>query len=459
MRWFVVVALAACSQSRSPVRGSFAYRYGDGTVVPIDMSQQRFQVYVEDADGFSVYPGAPVAGRADGTFEIADVPEGPYLLRRSWGDYFGVFTQADDHAVDERWDVLGRPGAEPASSSTRLQLDVAGLAQWQPADRLILDCFGNATELYAPLVTPGLAPDATAIHGTVPWGTAYSWGPAGVPYLMDAGVDDMLYLTRQSTAINGHVTTRTLTQMLAAPAPTQAADSTTSITGALDDVPATDRIAVTVRGDALASLVPSGTRPTSLAASIVLGPATDRGMMLGPELASMSSTMPTLPARAVLHYGRPFDASWVPAIGAWYTAIRDVQLENGRTIAEPFDAFSETRPLDGDTYTFGPLLAVDHVTIDEQPIEAGGITVPHQQALRLAFTGPTDFTAGRVIVWTTTRKQAAQVVFDHLPVDLPPDIFEDGEHYALQIDVFVDEGRGHTRKSGTYTDAFSLHAQ
>ena len=128
MRWFVVAALAACSQSQSPVRGSYAYHYADGTRVPIDLRGSLFQAYVEDEAGFATYPAEPVEGRADGTFEIPGVPDGPFVLRRSAAGIYGVFTPEDDHDVAETVDVLGRPDAQPASAATKLRLDVMGLA-------------------------------------------------------------------------------------------------------------------------------------------------------------------------------------------------------------------------------------------------------------------------------------------------------------------------------------------
>lgn len=453
-----MLALAACSQNQSPVRGSFAYRYADGTLVPIDMRASLFQAYVEDEAGFATYPTEPVAGRADGTFEIPGVPDGPFVLRRSAAGFYGVFTPEDDHDVVETIDVLGRPDAQPASTATKLRLDLMGLAQWQPSDRLVLDCVANATELYAPTVTPALAADAMEIHGTVAWGRGTSWGPDGVPYLMDAASDDTLHITRQATHVTGGITTRTLTQLLSVPAPTQTDGETTPITGAFVDVPATDRIALTVRGDALASLVPAGTVPSQLSASLVAGPATPQAALLGPELASISAGDATHAARVTLAYGNPFP--WSPAVGAFYNATREVHVDDARMATVPFTAFSETAPLTGDTYTFEPLLGLDAVTLADQPIEADRIAVPHHHAIELGFTGPTDFSRGRIIFWRADRGEfAASVAFDHLPVAIPPDIFEDSARYTLQIDVYVDDGHGHVRTAGYYSDAFSLTAQ
>ena len=275
---------------------------------------------------------------------------------------------------------------------------------------------------------------------------------------LDAGAGDALHITRQSTHVSAGITTRTLTQLLTVPAPTQADGDTTTITGAFDDVPATDRIAITVRGDALASLVPAGSVPAQLGASLIAGPGTPVAALLGPELASLSSGDATHAARVTLPYGNPF--AWPASVGAFYKATREVHVDAARKATVAFTAFSETAPLAADTYTFAPLLGIDGVTLAAQPIEADRISVPHQHAIELAFSGPTDFSHGRIIFWRADHGDvAATVAFDRLPVAIPPDIFQDGARYTLQIDVFVDDGHGHVRTAGYYSDAFSLTAQ
>jgi hypothetical protein len=159
-----VVMLAACTESRSPVRGSINYRYPDGTLVPVDLSGQLFQAYVLEGAGYVAHPKEPVAGTAAGTFEIPDVPDGPFLLRRSTTGFYGVFAPEDDHEVTQNWDVLGRATAAPVSAPTMIDLDASGMAAWRADDTLFLDCFGNASELVDPELTPPLAAGDTAIH-------------------------------------------------------------------------------------------------------------------------------------------------------------------------------------------------------------------------------------------------------------------------------------------------------
>ena len=458
--WIFILALAGCAQDVSPVRGAYAYRYPDGSTVPVDLSAYTFQVYVSDGTGFTPYPDAPVAGTADGTFEIRDVPDGPVLVRRSFPGYFGQFTAYDDHDASEIFDVLGRPDAQPSSASTRLHLDATGLAAWQAGDRLLLDCFGNASEIADPKLTPSLAANATEIHASLAWGNGYSWGPSGGAYLMDPSAGDALLVTHETARTTGDLTTWSLAQTLDASAPAQVDRETATVTGSFVDVEQTSRLTAIVRGDALATALPPGAIPGELRVSLLVGPGTSRGVQLGPELAAFWTTNATEAATTTLHYGDPFDPSWTPIVTATYAATRPVQVP-GRGI-EPvsYAAFSETRPLDGDSYLFQPLAPLGSVTIDGTPLDAGLVTVPHSQSVWVDFAQPPDGTSGHLIVWEPeSQSQVAYIEFDQAPVELPPDIFENNGRYTIQIAVTADDGRGRIRTAGTYTDLFTIMAQ
>jgi hypothetical protein len=456
----LVVALVGCAQARSPVHGSYVYRYPDGSTVPVDLSEYTFQAYVSDGTGFTAYPDAPVAGTADGTFEIRDVPDGPILVRRSVPGYFGQFTAYDGHDVRETWDVLGRPDAVPSSSSTRLRLDATGLAAWQPADRLLLDCFGNASEIADPKLTPSLAASATAIHASLAWGNAYSWGPSGGAYLMDPSAGDALLVTHETAHTTGDLTTWTLAQTLAASAPAQVDGESATVTGSFADVEPTARLTATVRGDGLAGTLPPGTLPGELQVSLLVGPGTSHGAQLGPELAAFWTSNATEAATTTLHYGNPFDPSWTPIVTATYAATRPLHVPGRGIDPVSYAAFSETRPLDGDSYLFEPLAPLGPVTIDGASVDDGAVTVPHSQSVLVDFAQPPDGTSGRLIVWEPeSQSQVAYIAFDRAPVELPPDIFENGGRYALQIEVTADDGHGRIRSAGTYTDLFTITAQ
>ena len=454
------VLVAGCADSHSAVRGSYVYRYGDGTTVPVDLSRQSFQAYVLQDGGYVVYPHEPVAGTAGGTFEIPDVPDGPFLLRRSFGTFYGVFVPHDAHTVAETWDVLGRPDAAPVLGPTFVELDATGLAAWQADDSLSLDCFGNASELVDPALSPPLTAGATAIQATFDWGEGYSWGAGYVPYLMDATAGDELLIAHASARTSDGVRTSVVTQVLTAAAPAPALGEMPRVTGAFVDVAATLQLTAAVPGDQLAAMLETGITPVDQNVVLVVGPATATGSLLGPELTRMTTRAAAAPLLASAAYGNPFDPAWQPRIAAWYTARRHLDAGQLGTLDIPFAAFTESRSLAGDRFTLEPLTAVSQVTLDGVAVAGQSVRLPPHQAVRLDFVEPAEATRGRVIVWRVDRGvEAAYVELARAPIDLPPDLFQAGGRYAFQVDVFADDGDGRTRSASTYSDAITLLGQ
>lgn len=460
MRLAAALVLAGCVDSRSAVRGTYTYRYPDGSTVPLDLSTTSFQAYVLEGAGFVPYPREPVFGTADGTFEIANVPDGPYLLRRSTNALFGVFMPHDDHVFDEPWSVLGRPDAAPADTEAPLELDASGLSAWQDDDVLFADCFGNASELVDPDLSPPLAAGATSIQATFDWASGYSWGASSGAYLMDPDAGDELVIAHSSARIDGDLHTWAVTQVLTAPAPTQIAGELSRVSGAFADVAPTETLTARVPGDLLAATLEPGVTPVEQGVVVVTGPGTSAGELLGPELVRASTRVAAAPMTATLAYANPFDPDWRPRITGWYTANRRLDTVRHGLLDIPFTAFSQAVSLVGEPFELQPLAPVGSATLDGTPIAGATHTVPPGHALRLDFAEPAEATKGRVIVWRVDRiYEAAYVVFDRAPVDLPPDIFVDGGRYTFQIDVFADDDRGGTRSASTYTDAVTLVGQ
>jgi hypothetical protein len=455
-----VVVLAACTESRSPVRGSINYRYPDGTLVPVDLSGQLFQAYVLEGAGYVAHPKEPVAGTAAGTFEIPDVPDGPFLLRRSTTGFYGVFAPEDDHEVTQSWDVLGRATAAPVSAPTMIDLDASGMAAWQADDTLFLDCFGNASELVDPELTPPLAAGDTAIHASFDWSNGYSWGAYGGAYLMDAAAGDSLVIAHATTTTTGDVRTASVVQVLAAVAPTQIEGQASRVTGAFVDVPMTATLTVSVPGDELAATLEDGVSPGDQGVELVTGPGMDSGQLIGPELARVSTRNASAPLNASMAYGDPFASAWTPRVTAWYTASRHLDAGQRGPTDVGYTAFVDSAPLTHGQFRLDPLQPIANPTLDAKPIAGQTLAVPQHEPVRLDFAVPAEATRGRVIVWRVDKGlEAAYFELAAPPVDLPVDIFQAGGRYAFQIDVYSDDGAGRTRSASTYTDAITIVAQ
>jgi hypothetical protein len=454
-----VLVVAACTESRSPVRGSINYRYPDGTQVPVDLSGQLFQAYVLEGAGYVAHPKDPIAGTAAGTFELPDVPDGPFLLRRSTTGFYGVFAPETDHEVTQTWDVLGRATAAPVSAPTMIDLDATGMAAWQDGDTLFVDCFGNASELVDPDLTPPLAGGETAIHASFDWSDGYSWGANGGAYLMDAAAGDELVIAHATTTTAGDVRTSSVIQVLVAGAPTQIEGQASGVTGAFVDVPATAKLTVSVPGDELAATLEDGVSPAAQGVELVIGPGTQSGQLLGPELAQVSTRAAAAPLNASVAYGNPL-ASWTPRVTAWYMATRHLDAGSRGPTDIAYTAFIDSAPLGHDQFRLDPLTPISSATLDGKAIAGQTLAVPQHHPVRLDFIVPAEASRGHVIVWRVDKGlEAAYVEIAAPPVDLPIDIFQAGGRYAFQIDVYSDDGAGRTRSASTYTDAITIVAQ
>jgi hypothetical protein len=455
-----VLVVAGCTESRSAVHGSITYRYPDGTAVPVDLSGQLFQAYVLEGEGYVAYPHEPIAGTAAGTFEIPDVPEGPFLLRRSSTGFYGVFETKTEHAVVDTWDVLGRHGAAEADAPTPLEVDASGLAPWQVDDVLFVDCFGNASEQIGPVLSPPLSDGAIAFQASFDWANGYSWGERGVPYLMDASAGDELVIAHASAQTVGGVRTSVVTQVLRTTAPTQVEGQPSRVTGTFVDMAATVPLSVSLPGDQLAASLEAGVSPVDQGIVVVAGPGTADGSLLGPELVRVSTRDATAPLVTTTAYGSPFDPAWQPRVTGWYTASRHLDTGGARGAEDiAFTAFTDSAPA-GEAFVAEPLAPVTGVTLDGVAVAGQTVTIPQKEALRLDFAGPDEATRGRVIVWRVDKQmEAAYISFERAPIDLPPDLFQAGGRYAFQIGVYADDGAGHTRSAGTYSDAITLLPQ
>jgi len=120
--------------STRTVTGTEIVHYKDANV-PIDLSVVQVAAYVPNGGGYNVIPGT---GTNAGTFSIANVPTGAYLLQLGSSYLAGTANTVDaDYLIDERsTGVRANPG-------TTVTFDLTNLHAWQSNDIFELVCPNN----------------------------------------------------------------------------------------------------------------------------------------------------------------------------------------------------------------------------------------------------------------------------------------------------------------------------
>jgi hypothetical protein len=458
VRALYILAATGCIGSRSPVRGKAFTRYADGTTVPRDLAGQQFQVLVEDGADYARYPTMPLTGSPDGTFAIADVPDGPFWLAVTEPGYTPVLTRYETHDVELADDALGRVNSARVAQPTPVQIDATNLAPWKTGDALVVDCFGNGTESDAPPLMPALATNAIELHATLDWSAypdVFSFTPDRHPRLMDPAQGDQVAIARISSTSAGGITSYAVTQLLSAAAPPQVDGAASAITGAFADVPATRSWTASVDPAPFQALVTGDVFNWQWDAGVIASP----GLDMGPLLAGIyTDGFHPAAATKTIAYGDPFDPAWSPTIQASFGVMRSFHFE---ATHEDYVLYYEVSAETGavtDSFTFTPGAASTAITLGGQPIRDGEtIVVPPATALPLDFTVPEDATHVRVTVWHMymsgdTGNIGASAIFetDHAPVLLPAELFTPGAHHAIEIAV-TGAGKTTAVMSGSVT--------
>jgi hypothetical protein len=456
--YVAAVALVGCTQSSSPVKAHLTWRYPDGTAVPADLTQVQYQVLVENGDHYDRYPDQPVTGTADGTFEIPDVPDGPYWIegRHVGSDSYPTIVRREDHDIDEGQDVLGRPDDVLVAAPTPLMIDATNMGPWGAQDALAIDCWNNATEAWAPTFTPALAVGAQEIHGSFDWSSmpaVYSFGRAGLPYLMRAG--DHVTISHETDLQTTPVSTSALTQVLDTDAPAQMDGQSATLGGTFVDVSRTEQMSVTIDPTAFE------TQPglyTNWYVRAVAGQGSAQRFGIGPDLFAVGQSTPMAASTTTVSYGDPFDPAWTPLLQASFELEWKV------------DGFSlyiqlayEERPLDTGAFTFEPVPPPKDLTIDGQSI-TGTVAGMTGASLTLKAKVPDGTSAIEVSVRHLTSgpgsypELAGDMYAEHMPIQLPAEIFKSGDRYALEIIAYANDG-ARSRYSTATTDVFTYTAQ
>jgi cysteine-rich repeat protein len=185
---------------------TISYILFDGQIetAPEDLTKYAIKAYVPDGLGhFEILDGV---GRADGTFEIPDVPEGAtyylYLLYPQIPNHAAPiprFWVTNARTLDLGYHVIGRPDGIEATRASTVTLNLTDVTPWTAGDFLLVDSYNNGSEFYPQegLVTNAPQAGATSITGySFEWRDGYTYHPIGsLPRLVESAQGDDFYVT------------------------------------------------------------------------------------------------------------------------------------------------------------------------------------------------------------------------------------------------------------------------
>ncbi|HEY1547107.1 MAG TPA: hypothetical protein VGG28_04780 [Kofleriaceae bacterium] len=423
MKPWGVVVIAACTQSSTmTIRGTstdtFITPTGDVTHAH-ELATTTFQAFVLGNDGtYAAYPDVATLGTVGGAFEIADVPDGPYLLLVGSNDWL---TESSPNLA---WTntYVGRSDAVPATEATWLGLSGSGLAAWDPNDELLGDCWGNGTELALSRLL-SIGSGATSFDGTAEWADppisvyAYSFEPTGQPYLMNADQGDSLVVSRDTASSIGPTTTaRTLTQIMNAPGVDQI-DGGSAMTGAsFVDVPMTSQIELAIDPSEFVAAFGSGSASYSM--TVIATPGQSDEGLIGPSLVEVDGGSDGVDV--TLPYGNPFDPSWPVFISARYDQTDRL-------------ASNELVPASA-SYTFHPAAIATGFALDDTPLDQGDVAWDGSSPLPFTLVLP-DGATGFELTLSDALSPFVGAFFDVTgsSVVIPPQLFVAGHSYSIEV--------------------------
>jgi cysteine-rich repeat protein len=446
---FGLLLVGCGSPSQSSILGTFTVEHltSSGTIkTPQDLSALTFRVFVDTGTGFTAYPASgDVAGGADGTFDIPDVPDEPFILRITSGpamDPFIQWEQHDSRPVTHDGYVVGDPDAVLAMHPTPLVIHATGLAAWGTDDQLVADCFDNGTEQYGLTLAPPLDAGATAISASFDWNDelAFSWNSPGHPSLMTAG--DTFVLSRLATTPGASGTSiGVLTQLMTATGIAQTDGAASTATGAFTDVAPSSRITLSADLDDLAATAgPLG----SWSVMLVVSPGSSHLVPDGPALVSFggngaaTGTVTSGP----ISYGNPFDPSWPILLQASYFSHRLVSVPGSGGPFPFVNGVYGAALVATDTYTFRSPTRLPTATLDGVPIDERFVAWDGTSSHVLAVDVPDGMHGFTATVFRLSDHSEFTISSRDSQVTLPASAFEAGKYYALQVIVSDDNGNG-----------------
>jgi hypothetical protein len=443
-------ALQAAATPRRTVTGlqTFIYHTVAGTTIqPLDLSARVIEAYAPDgAGGFEKI--LPTAKRSDGTYAIANVPEGPHWVRLTtrW-----VWTSSG--FVDWSFDQFGRSDLEfpapPPAAPTVLTLNASNLAPWQGTDSLawVVPLHGTSFEL--PLTAAGITnaprPGEIALGA---FGIDFSSDTLSLP-LLNATKGDVAYLNQLVTQPGNGA--RVLSRSMVLPPLTMTSGTPSTATSGFLDITPSAKLNLRWNRAAFAQQANS-VHPGAIASDTILGLS---AFALSPALGTPFDAYSLVEFNTLgtgdidfgtLRYGNPFPAGWNRTLDA-FVGFRKNYLAPGATVSEPLvRGLSMNVLLDPATRDDVRLVLSPAITPPRNPLINGRSLFDNQLAVGSSPTlswsppqiGVPDYYFIRVLELRadgtrSTFVQTARLTTAETSMAMPPGILQPGKLYVITI--------------------------
>lgn len=290
------------SQGFSPastrtVSGTRIIHYKTGAV-PVDLSTTTIGAFVPNGSGgYTFFSGS---GTSSGTFTIANVPGGFYLLQLG-----GLYLWTSNTVVDADYNSDTRSDTVQADQNTTVTFDLTNLDTWQSTDFLEMVCPNNAAfDLF--VGTTGW----TTFTGTYPYSGSLSVGSEG----------DQYYIFQAVTQSVSGLPFNALGRYIAPAKFTQQQGSDTPINGKLRTIVQNHKFEANINGADLNVQALAANPSATLAATVIAldaypgslgkGENTSTPDLVAYDFLGNSSLITSNGDLGQVLYGNPFPSKW-----------------------------------------------------------------------------------------------------------------------------------------------------
>jgi len=432
----VTLISAASFASTRTVSGTEIGHYKNGPL-PVDLSAATVAAFAPNGSGG--YTFLPGSGTSGGTFTIANVPSGFYLLQLG-----GIYLWTSNTVVDADFKADFRSDTVQADQNTTVTFDLTNLNPWESTDFLEMVCPNNAA--------------FNLFFGTVGWttftGTDQYFGSLSV------GTEgDQYYVFQLITqSVSGYPFTA-LGRFIAPPKFTQPQSSNTPINGQLRSIIQKHTFEANINGADLAKqalaanpkafLVDTGVYLDAYPGSLAKGENTSTPDMVAYNFGTGQPFITTNGDLGPVRYGNPFPSSWpLFDLYQWLAVTRYTAPGATNSAGIATDAYGNNPKLPTSTSPIKPLVgAVRKPSINHKSFFADRTGVGAMPTLKWSPPSVGKATSYNVRVWLLTNSGGNTVTTliaglhtQHTSLLIPKGLMSTGQAYVFDIVAIYTPG-------------------